>query len=79
MENNAPICPKCNGEMEEGFIPDITDAGVDQSRWAEGSPQPGFWGGTKLPKRRLLITTYRCMRCGYLESYAWQNSASPGS
>lgn len=44
---------------------------MTQSAWIEGSPEPSFWTGIQLKGRqRLLVTTYRCRGCGYLESYA---------
>lgn len=58
--------------MEEGFILDETHGGQRQSRWVEGKPIRSFWTGLKIAKeaRRLPITTYRCRRCGFLESFA---------
>ena len=36
-----------------------------------GAPEPSIWTGTKLKgKERRPIVTYRCQRCGFLESYA---------
>jgi hypothetical protein len=58
--------------MEEGFVIDQTHGGKVQSEWAEGEPVSSFWyGGLKLKGReRHPIITFRCERCGYLESYA---------
>ena len=40
-------------------------------KWVEGEPQYSIWTGLKLRgKERLPVTTYRCSRCGFLESYA---------
>ena len=41
-------------------------------KWVAGEPESGFWSsGLKLRgKEQLPVTTYRCRRCGYLESYA---------
>ena len=42
-----------------------------QSQWAEGPPVRSMWTGIKLEKgAKHPVTTYRCPRCGYLESYA---------
>lgn len=65
-----PTCPKCDGDMVEGFVTDNTYGSMNPSSWAEGTPKPSFWGGTKQPKTTLPITTYRCTNCGYLEAYA---------
>ena len=67
----TPTCMKCNGEMEEGFVLDNTHGGRLQSEWIEGPPERSVWVGVKLKgKEHLRITTFRCRRCGYLESYA---------
>ena len=64
-------CPKCSGTMEQGFVLDITHGGVAQSRWVRGAPEKGFWTGIKWRDRvTAYINTYRCIECGYLESYA---------
>ena len=40
-------------------------------KWVEGAPQKSFWTGLKVTgKDQLDVITYRCRRCGYLESYA---------
>jgi hypothetical protein len=65
-------CPKCKGVMETGFIVDFDDdSGIKVSRWVEGVPEESFWSGLKVDDRRQMeIRTYRCIGCGYLESYA---------
>jgi hypothetical protein len=64
-------CPKCNGEMETGFIPDFSYGAVLSSSWYEGEPEKNWLGNIKtknIPK--IAITTERCTKCGFLESYA---------
>lgn len=40
-------------------------------KWVEGEAKKSIWTGLKLRGRqRLEVSTYRCRRCGYLESYA---------
>lgn len=65
-------CPKCRGRMEEGFVRDGADGGQERvARWVEGHPEKAFWTGIRLKgKRQLDVATWRCSRCGYLESYA---------
>ena len=65
-------CPKCGGEMEEGFIIDNTYGGHQVSHWARGAPQRSLWTGTKLPEDKEVVPvgTFRCASCGYLESFA---------
>ena len=40
------------------------------SKWVEGTPEYWFFNLKVRGKRQLEIATYRCSRCGYLESYA---------
>lgn len=70
MRSNT--CPKCQGSMSEGFVPTVTTRGTRTvSSWVEGTPKKSLWLGLKLgSKARLEIQTWRCGRCGYLESYA---------
>lgn len=57
--------------MIEGFVVDQAYAAVMVSTWQEGEPRRSFWTGVKQSKAdQLAIVTYRCGRCGYLESYA---------
>jgi hypothetical protein len=70
-------CPKCQGEMVQGFIADITHGGRLVSQWSEGPPQKSFWNGVKWPKeKRIPIGTFRCESCGFLESYARKEFAA---
>ncbi len=67
------VCPKCNAAMERGFVVDHTDrsTGYAAPEWAEGAPELSFWTGVKMGnKERHPVETFRCQRCGYLESYA---------
>jgi rubredoxin len=64
-------CPKCGGAMTDGFIVDKTYGGADVPRWVEGEPKKSIWVGLKLGGTKPIeVTTWRCRRCGYLESYA---------
>jgi hypothetical protein len=58
--------------MAEGFVLDHGDNGaVHVSVWQSGAPQKSFWVGTKQVKAdQKPVSTLRCDRCGYLESYA---------
>ena len=59
-------CPKCNAEMEEGFV-----AGPRVVEWIEGPFEKSILFGVKVRDRtRLTIRTLRCVKCGFLESYA---------
>ena len=65
-------CPRCRGSMSEGFVLDLGDHNSrNQQKWVEGEPVRSFWLGIQTKERdKYTVTTYRCDRCGYLESYA---------
>ena len=69
---SAPDCPNCRVPMDDGFLIDRGHANaVSQSEWAEGAPEKSFWLGIRLKGReRIPATTYRCPKCGLLQSYA---------
>jgi hypothetical protein len=57
--------------MEQGFLVDHTYGAVAQSEWASGEPHYSKWTGMHMKGRQLYdVATYRCMRCGVLESFA---------
>lgn len=64
-------CVKCGGSMEEGFVIDHGDYGSQSvAKWQGGAPRKSFWTGIKEGDPQVDIATFRCTRCGYLESYA---------
>ena len=63
-------CPRCQGSMSVGFIVDATEGGSAVASWVEGPPVRR-WYGIKVGKNaKYEIQTWRCTRCGFLESYA---------
>jgi hypothetical protein len=68
------ICPKCSGHMEAGFIVDRAAGAANlQAKWVDGpAAPPNVWRhGVQLQGRKPVpVTTWRCDRCGYLESFA---------
>jgi hypothetical protein len=58
--------------MEPGYVMDHTGQSAGLApQWVEGAPEKSFWTGVRTTGRAVLpVTTYRCERCGYLESYA---------
>jgi hypothetical protein len=73
MAQRSLTCPRCSGTMEQGFMVDESYGHGTRAvpQWVAGEPQKSLWTGIKLKgKERLAIATYRCRRCGYLESYA---------
>ena len=65
-------CSRCRGKMEPGFVLDRGHANSSNTqKWVEGDPERSFWQGLKTKGRdQHSVRTYRCERCGYLESYA---------
>jgi predicted nucleic-acid-binding Zn-ribbon protein len=64
-------CAKCGDEMKEGFIADQTFGEKVVSHWVAGKPDVSAWMGTEVrEKQQFAVATFRCSRCGYLESYA---------
>jgi hypothetical protein len=65
--NVSSNCPKCGAEMQEGFTLEHRMA----VRWIAGKPESSIFGDIKASGREhRCIETYRCIGCGYLESYA---------
>jgi predicted nucleic-acid-binding Zn-ribbon protein len=64
-------CPKCSGEMTEGFILDYGDYNVKQQQiWVEGQPEASFWSGIKTShKKAFNVQAFRCADCKFLEFY----------
>jgi len=57
--------------MEAGYTIDVGYGTKSVPKWVAGEPQKSIWTGLKLSGRdQLDVSTYRCRRCGYLESYA---------
>jgi hypothetical protein len=74
------ICPKCAGAMELGFVVDHTYGGYAAAQWAEGTAKPSLWTGVQMRGKECHpVQTFRCTRCGYLESYAPSQPISPAS
>lgn len=64
-------CLRCQGPMESGFILELGASSVCQQKWVAGEPVPSFWNGLRIKGVRTLeVITFRCTRCGHLESYA---------
>lgn len=61
-------CPKCQSAVSEGVVIDHTDHARKVSHWVEGPPIKG-WFGLRVKGKGRPIQTFRCNRCGLLESY----------
>jgi hypothetical protein len=68
-------CGKCGGAMKEGFLLDASRNSFAVTHWAEGPPEYWFLKVLKLKgKQRHPVQSFRCSRCGFLESYARTSS-----
>jgi ribosomal protein L37E len=65
-------CQRCGGPLESGYVLEIRDGNVRSvSQWIAGAPERGFMFGLKTRNRKSFpITTFRCARCGFHESFA---------
>ena len=70
--NDALVeCPNCKVEMERGFVVDHAYYSSYPSSWVAGLVEWSRWSGLKIKGReKLPVTTFRCPRCGRLESFA---------
>lgn len=68
------FCDRCDGPMQKGFNLDRSHNGAHQHMWCPGEATHSFWtGGVKSHHAAtgMYIVTYRCTRCGRLESFAY--------
>jgi predicted RNA-binding Zn-ribbon protein involved in translation (DUF1610 family) len=68
-----PSCTKCGTTMEDGFLygNDARGGTVTPSEWVEGAPKRSIWTGISTRGREHhAVVTYRCPKCGFIESYA---------
>jgi hypothetical protein len=72
MREEIPDCPRCHRRMGSGFLLETGHHNARRvTQWVEGAPEKTFWTGLKLGERQVLpVISFRCPRCGYLESYA---------
>jgi hypothetical protein len=71
MSVETSRCPKCNGEMVQGFLFESDGPKGMVSSWVEGAPEKSWFGSAKVPKEKCIpVGVFRCSRCGFLESYA---------
>jgi hypothetical protein len=72
MKDAASKCPKCDGEMKEGFIVDRGHMrSTTVTRWHPDAPKESFWYGLSVnPARERRIAAYCCDKCGFVECYA---------
>lgn len=67
-------CSKCNSDMEEGLLLELGDGNTLSSQtWVAGKLEKSFFLGLTLKGKVVYeVETFRCIACGYLDSYALQ-------
>jgi ribosomal protein L37E len=66
----TPKCFRCGNEMEEVLL-DAFSGGTQVATWIAGAPEHGMLGGVKFRGKKAFVPrTFRCIACGFLESYA---------
>ena len=57
--------------MEEGYVLDRGHGNAkNPSSWIEGAPQRAWYGIRTKGHDKHKVRSFRCTKCGYLESYA---------
>ncbi len=74
-----PVCLRCSGPMEIGYLPDTGEKSKREGTWYSGdritarSIAEAISGKVRKAnqeKKKFYIDAYRCTLCGYLELYA---------
>jgi hypothetical protein len=70
--NASDTCPKCGAAMTRGFVVDHNMGAATVGLWVEGEPMHSRWGnGVRTPRESSIpVATFRCVGCGFLQSYA---------
>ncbi|MCX6905032.1 MAG: PF20097 family protein [Verrucomicrobia bacterium] len=77
---NPPKCPGCGNEMRKGFLVEVVHqgGGLRAATWMSGDPPEWPMNNKKFAaeffslnrKDKFEVSTYRCLACGLLQSYA---------
>ena len=70
MPDPLPKCLRCGSDMQQGYIADRAGVWFTPEKWFAGDGEKGVLFINELKCKPLLVSTYRCAECGYLESYA---------
>ena len=74
MSAGTNRCPKCNGGMVQGFACGREGPNRILSTWEEGVPEKVGWLFRQVrkvpPDKSVPVAIFRCLACGFLESYA---------
>lgn len=69
--SQSRTCPKCEGGMVKGFVPDHRKHGYDLMAWHSGHPVGDSYLNLKMRDGPgIPIGAYRCSGCGFLEFYS---------
>ena len=60
--------------MVEGFVLDTGLLSDPRPKWVDGRPMIGLFGAKTAERDIRRIQTFRCIGCGFLESYAKEPS-----
>ncbi|QDT42741.1 hypothetical protein Pan241w_28300 [Gimesia alba] len=68
-------CPKCNAEMEKGYLLDSSYGGARKAAWVKGDELPtikitAFPPAVEITGEQYELAVYRCPSCGLVETYA---------
>ena len=66
-------CTACDGALEEGFLLDRRRGfSAYGGQWVAGAPEKSVLPGRVkfLDKRRLMVSAWRCTKCGALQLFA---------
>ena len=61
-------CPKCTGNMAQGYLKEIGNYGNPRNVFAPIDEAPLPVKGVPTQRREIIV--YRCANCGFLELYA---------
>lgn len=78
MNDIPSVCPKCSGEMIQGYVPNFPFSAIWITEWYQGNPQKskkgilGDGGYVQLSRKtpRISMAAFRCSQCGFVEFYA---------
>jgi hypothetical protein len=71
MDPQPRKCLRCEGTLQEGFIPDTGVAASGFAKWHADPPKfDKFWGLQAASHNMKPIAAYRCDQCGTLELVA---------
>lgn len=73
MSLETKRCPKCSGDMMQGFTCGREGPNRVVSTWVDGTPEKVGWlfPQVEAPTDKCIpVGVFRCSECGFLESYA---------